>query len=372
LPSQLGAKLGETGQALGYVEAPADRALVPKAAFGLALAVTANLTLLMPAAGLAAIFLLVLILDKELGGAERAAQRWGLALSRFVTPAALTAYAILVLPLSGAGRDSFYVGEPTLPRSLQGMAEASLFHHPLPGSVARFLPGAGFWYPLLKVFVPLVLATTALACLVAVSRWWRRVSFRRLDGTDRFLLLGGGSLLLSVALLAVAHGAFGLPYPYQRTGLYLVPLFILTVFALWASIRKYRLAAIVAGLPLGALALLALAHFLVYFQTNHYGEWRFDRSTKRIVQLIRERQRIEPRPKVRVGVMWLFEPSLNFYRERYRLTWMEPVTRNGPEGSYDYYVLLLDDSSLVARRGLTVLFTDPFADALLAAAQPPP
>jgi hypothetical protein len=252
------------------------------------------------------------------------------------------------------------------------MAEASLFHHPLPGSVARFLPGAGFWYPLLKVFVPLVLATTALACLVAASRWWRRVSFRRLDGTDRFLLLGGGSLLLSVALLAVAHGAFGLPYPYQRTGLYLVPLFILTVFALWASIRKYRLAAIVAGLPLGALALLALAHFLVYFQTNHYREWRFDRSTKQMVQLIRERQRIEPRPKVRVGAMWLFEPSLNFYRERYRLAWMEPVTRNGPEGSYDYYVLLLDDSSLVARRGLTVLYTDPFADALLAAAQPPP
>lgn len=36
--------------------------------YGLALAVAANLTLLMPAAGLAAIFLLVLLLDKALGG----------------------------------------------------------------------------------------------------------------------------------------------------------------------------------------------------------------------------------------------------------------------------------------------------------------
>lgn len=365
-------------QVLGYVEAPAgregappNRALVPRAAIGLALAVTANLTLLMPAAGLAAIFLLVLLFDKELGGAERAARRWWLAVWRFVTPAALTAHAILVLPFARtAGPNSFYVGEPTVRMSMVTLVGQSLFHHPLSGPLATVLPGGGFWYPLLIVFVPLVLAATALACLVAASRWRSQLSFRRLEGTDRFLLLGGGSLLLSVALLAVAHGAFGLPYPHGRTGLFLVPLFILTVFALWASIRKYRLAAIVAGLPLAAVALLALVHFLVYFQTNHYGEWRFDRSTKRIVQLIRERQRIELRPKVRVGVMWLFEPTLNFYRELYRLTWMEPVTRNGPEGNYDYYVLLLDDSSLVAKRGLKVLYTDPVAGVLLAEAGP--
>jgi hypothetical protein len=334
---------------------------------GLALAVAANLTLLMPATGLAALFLLVLLLDEELGGAERAARRRWLAFGEFVAPAALTALAILALPLAKASLVSFYIGEPTMTRSLEGLADASLFHHPLPGSL---LLGTGFWHPLLNVFVPLVLAATAWGCLVAASRWRRRVSFRQLEGTDQFLLLGGGSLILSVALLAVAHATFGLPYPYQRTGLYLVPLFVLTVFALWASIRKYRLAAIAAGLPLAALALLALVHFLAGFQTNHYGDWLFDRSTKQMVQLVRERHRIEPRLKVRVGATWPFEPSLNFYRERYRLTWMEPVTRNGPDGSYDYYVLSLDDSSLVAKRGLTVLYTDPYAHVALAMAQP--
>jgi hypothetical protein len=362
----LGLFLWALDRALKYVETPANRALVPKVAFGLALAVTANLTLLIPAAGLGVIFLLVLLLDKELGGAERAAQRWGLAFGRFVTPATLTAYAILVLPLSTAGNDSFYVGQPTVAKSLMNLAEYSLFHHPQSGAWARVLPAAGFWYPLLMVFVPLVLAATALGGLVAASRWRRQGSFRRLEEPDRFLLLGGGSLILSVALIAVAHAAVGLPYPHGRTGLYLIPLFVLTVFALWASIRKYRMAAIVASLPLGALAFLALAHFLVYFQINHYAEWRFDRSTKHMVQLIRERQRSGPRPKIRVGVMWLFAPTLNFYRDRYSLTWMEPVTRDGPDGSYDYYVLLLDDSSLVAKRGLTVLYTDPGADALLA------
>jgi hypothetical protein len=356
-------------QMLEFAEAPASRARIPRAAFGLALAVTANLTLLLPAAGLGAIFLLVLLFDKELGGAERAARRWWLAVWRFVTPAALTAYAILILPLSSASKDSFYLGAASAKASLNTMVEFSLFHHLLSGPTATVLPGAGFWRPLLMVFVPLVLAATAAACLVAALRWRRQASFRRLEGPDRFLLLGGGSLLTSVVLQAVTHWAFGLPYPHGRTGLYLIPLFVLTVFALWASIRKYRLAAILASLPLGALALLALAHFLVYFQTNHYAEWRFDRSTKHMVQLIRERQRIEPRPKVRVGGTWLFEPTLNFYRQMYRLAWMEPVERKDPnDGNYDYYILSLEDSSLVATRGLTVLYTDPFAGAVLAAA----
>ena len=365
----LGLFLWALDQALGYVEAPTERARVPSVAFALALAVTANLTLLIPAAALGAIFLPMLVVDKELGGAERAARRWWLSAWRFVTPAILTAWAILVLPLSSAGKESFYVGEPTVTGFLKLLVEYSLYHHPLTGSLATVLPATGFWVPLLMVLVPLVLAATALACLIAASRWRRQLSFRRLEGTDRFLLLGGGSLLLTVALLAVTHWAFGAPYPHGRTGLYLIPLFVLTVFALWASIRKYRWVAIAASLPLGALALLVLAHFLASFQTDHYGEWRFDRSTKHMLQMIRERQRIEPRPRVRVACMWLFEPTLNFYRDRYRLTWMEPVERKDPnDGSYDYYILLLDDSSLVAKRGLTVLYTDPFADALLAAA----
>jgi hypothetical protein len=373
----LGLFLWALDQALEYVEAPAgrdgaapQRALVPMVAFGLGLAVSANLTLLLPAAGLGAVFLLALIFDKELGGADRAARRWWLAMWRFVTPAALTAYAILVLPIGIAGRNSFYVGELTVRDSMVGLAEQSLFHHPLSGFMARVLPGPGLWYPVLMVMAPLVLAATALACVVAASRWGRLRSFRRLEGTDQFLLLGGGSLLVSVALLEVAHSLFGLPYPCRRTGLYLVPLLVLAAIALWASIRKHRLASILVGTPLGALALLALVHFLAYFQMNHYGEWRFDRSNKQMVQSIRDRQRIEPRPKVRVGCSWVFEPSLNFYRERYRLTWMEPATREGPEGSYDYYILLLNDSSLVARRGLRVLYTDPFAGVVLAAAEP--
>lgn len=241
------------------------------------------------------------------------ARRCRLAFGRFVAPAALTSLAILVLPLAKAGPNSFYVGQPTVAKSLENLAKYSLFHHPLAGSLARVLPEAGFWYPLLMLFVPLVLAATALACLVAASRWRSRVSCRQIEGTDQFLLLGGGSLILSVALLA-------------------------------------------------------LVHFLVNFQTNHYGEWRFDRSTKQMVQLIRERQRSEPRPTVRVGVRWLFEQSLSFYRERYRLAWMQPVAWEGPDGSFDYYILSLDDSSLVAKRGLTVLYTDAFANVVLAAA----
>ena len=93
----LGLFLWALDQALGYVEAPGRGALVRKVAIGLALAVAANLTLLLPAAGLAASLLLVLLLDKELGGAERAGRRCRLAFGNLLAPGALTALALLAV-----------------------------------------------------------------------------------------------------------------------------------------------------------------------------------------------------------------------------------------------------------------------------------
>src|SRR5437879_11613146 len=42
----------------------------------------------------------------------------------------------------------------------------------------------------------------------------------------------------------------------------------------------------------------------------------------------------------RLGIDWLFEPSINYYLRRNGWTSIAPVTRDGPRGPYDaYYVL---------------------------------
>ena len=85
-----------------------------------------------------------------------------------------------------------------------------------------------------------------------------------------------------------------------------------------------------------------------------------------MVQRIMRREASASPRRVRVGASRIFEPSLNFYRQRYQLTWLERITRDSPRGAYDYYLLSPDDSDLVQELGLQVLHRDELSGALLA------
>ena len=67
---------------------------------------------------------------------------------------------------------------------------------------------------------------------------------------------------------------------------------------------------------------------------------------------------IKPLAHVRVGTTWQLEPVINFYRVAWRLDWMDPVYRESPAGSYDYYMLLFEDTALVERLNLRMLMRD--------------
>ncbi len=330
-----------------------------KAGIALGLSVASNLTLLLPATALALIFLSVLVADAAMGGDPRVARRLSSAIDLFVVPAVVTAFVIVILPLSKAHRDDFYVGMSSLGESVANLVSASLYHHPLSGRLTAVYPLTGLLnVTFVKVLAPAVFAATILACMVALRRWVRRRSFRDLEVADQFLLLCGGSMLFSVGLLVAANRVFQVLYPQARTGLYLVPLFVLTALTLWVSIRKYRVLSLLTGLPLGVVAVLCLVQFMAEFQVTRYSEWGFDSATKRIVHVIRERQAKQPRASVRVGDTAVLEPAINFYRRLYKLDWMQPVTRETPDDSYDYYVLTEQDTPLIEKLGLTVIFVD--------------
>lgn len=336
-----------------------DSSRVYKAGIALALSVASNLTLLIPGTALALIFLSVLVADGAMGGDPSAARRLSSAIDSFVVPGVVIAFVIVILPLLKSHPVDFQFGVPSLGASIAGLVWASLDHHPLSGRLAAVLPGTAFLrLTFVKVLVPAVFAATFLGCMVALRRWVRRGSFRDLELADQFLLLCGGSMLFAVGMLIATNRLFQAPYPYYRTGLYLIPLFVLTALMLWVSIRKCRVLSLLTGLPLAAVALFCLVRFMAEFQVTRYSEWGFDAATKRIVHLIRERQAKQPRGSVRVGGSWMLEPGINFYRRLYKLDWMQPVIRKTPDGSYDYYVLTDEDAHLIGKLGLTVLYLD--------------
>ncbi len=327
----------------------------------LALSVASNLTLLFPAASLAILLLLVFVTERR---------QFDVAADWFIVPGISIAFLTVALPLTKARMEHFYFGARGLSETMRSLIGASLWHHEDAWLGPRHQQLVGVLSSVLEnLLVPIALVLTAVACLLAVVNWFRRGRFGELASTDHFLFLAGGSMLLALALAVTAHKTFGVLYPIARTGLYLIPLFVLVALALWKRIESRRVLSRTIAVPFAALAVLCIFQFAIQFQTNHYAYWRYDAGTKRIVNLIRERHGARPAPNVRIGLSWELEPSINFYRRMYRLDWMAPGTRAGPKGQYDYYVLLAGETDLVKEMGLAVLYTDPVSGAVLA--QPP-
>jgi hypothetical protein len=124
------------------------------------------------------------------------------------------------------------------------------------------------------------------------------------------------------------------------------------------------------AIPGAAFLAISVVLFGLGFTTSDYAEWIYDRSTKRMVNLIRQRERAHPGTEVTVASHWSFEASLGFYRTRYRLGWMKRASGEGPDRAAGYYMLREEDRPLVRKRNLTVIYSDPRAEAFLAVSRP--
>jgi hypothetical protein len=119
-----------------------------------------------------------------------------------------------------------------------------------------------------------------------------------------------------------------------------------------------------AGLAAAGLCLIV---FAAQFDTPWYSEWRHDAGTRRVVEALRADHALHPAAGVRVGTDWLCSQSLSFYRHVWHLDWIAPLDGKGPDGEYDYYVLLPDDHPLLAKRKLVKIYSDAVSGAVLAA-----
>jgi hypothetical protein len=288
--------------------------------------VAANLAFLAPAVAAGCAFTALL---------ARRARFWTV-VDRFWGPALVPAFLILVLPLTHAEAANFYYGA----QSIAGMEQS--------------LAGGGL---AIRFLVP------PLALLILAGAATAAVRYSRAPA----LLLLGATMTLTLAALVVAHAWFGVLYPMGRTGIYWPPLFSLAGVLTTAWLWRAKLPGKVAAAALGAVLVLSVGLFAAGFRTGQIPEWRYDAGTKRIVGLLRARHAAEPARRVRLGVTWLLEPSLNFYRQMYDLKWLAPVTRAGPDGDYDYYVTLPQDDAVVKRRALQPIYKDPVSEATLAA-----
>jgi hypothetical protein len=269
---------------------------------------------------------------------------------------------ILVVPLSRATREHFYYGVDTFNVFVKGLTDASFFHTLNVFRIFRHVPGFIWWENILhKAVLPTVLMCAVALAFLAARRWRKLGRFDALDRRDKALLFVAGMMVLLLAMMLVNHWLLGIRYLSGRTAIFWAPLFTLAVMLLVARPQKPI------AIPALVFAVWGMAMFLGGFNADHYGEWKYDRLTKNVVRLIQQ-QNSAGRP-IRIGVSWQFEPSINFYRRRLRLDWLNEVDRRGPDGDFDFYYLMPPDFSVIEKRNLRTLFRDPLSEAVLAAKQ---
>jgi len=311
-------------------------ASLAKAAIGLALAVASNLTFAFPGAALGMIFTLWLIRESQTR----------LAVDRFLVPGVVVTFAILVAPLTHAAKDSFHFGAPNLGASVDTVLSIAWAHH----------GDRGLHVLLRWAKIPLV-AALALAALMS----WRVMK----DAAGALLTLTAWTLIGSVALAIAGNRMLQVLYPMWRSGLYWIPLFLLTCLLMIHSLLngRYRLVAV----PFLAAAVLCLGQFVSQLDVRHYAEWPGDASNRRITQEIRKHHDSNPKSSVRVAaVTWQLEEGLNFYRRMYRLDWMQPVDRSPADSSFDYFVALPDDAAKLDPLPVRKIYEDTATHAIVA------
>ena len=336
---------------LNYTQAP-GRDRIFRAGLVAGLAVAANLVFLFPVSAAGAV---VTLLSRFRGGI------------RYLAPAALIPLTLYARPLRHAHLDNFYYGAMTFWHSILTLVFLCFAHHPPKwpdygelnayySDWQREAVAAGC------VGVALIGALIALPGMIRV--WANRLDLKAADATDILLLLAYGCLAGSLLAVVLGHTLFGIAYPQDRTGIYLVFLFFLICITLVAKfnrpgwINRTMTAALFSG------ALFCLLQFAFQFCLTHYAEWPVSAGSKQIAAELTHLH--GSRNGVRVGASYELEPDLNFYRHIWKLAWMEPVDRWLLAKPFDYYVLAVEDAELVEKLHLSTRYEEPRAHVLVA------
>jgi hypothetical protein len=328
------------------------------AGIGLALALAANLTILVPGVALVisycAIRLLPPLLERQW---PRVRARINELVDHMAVPGVVTAFALLLLPMLHARREHFYAGSPNVAFSLTSIAEA-VFWRPVPAWY-----GTWFYESFRPAFArlmalgvfPILLAAIAAASAIQLAAM--RKKGNEPTGLDRFLLLAGGAITLSAAALWFGHTFLQAPYPYRRTGLYFVPLVTLASAALFTRYRLHRAGA--------ALTTVVLGSFLLSPNVNYYDEWVFDAGTRRMVRHLRDNP--PAGGSLKLATSPFVDHTVRFYQNLYKMDWLEVLPgQHGNIPQADCYLLTADDLDVIRERNLTVALTHPVAQSVLA------
>jgi ABC-type transport system involved in multi-copper enzyme maturation permease subunit len=151
-------------------------------------------------------------------------------------------------------------------------------------------------------------------------------------------------LILISIILILLHVIIGADYPIARFSIFLFPVFMVQIGFLVHYLMSLKYEKVI----LTVIVSLALVSMIGFWQrANLYSsvEWAYDTNTKNMIQSLEaHRESNNPdKEDIKLGVNWLFEPTINYYRVTKGMDWLLPADRNGISKNDDYYYIFKDE-----------------------------
>ena len=167
------------------------------------------------------------------------------------------------------------------------------------------------------------------------------------------LVIAVGLLWSLVLYHFVQYYLLDVPFSVQRMALIYMVLFGVMLMAFFDLMSDFLPApTIVLGL---ACALLLGAHTVLSWQRDYFRDWKYDANVNDALIEISDLN--GDRHVVSLGNTWVFEPTLNYYRESKGLRWLPPAHRQGPDGNEEFlYLRDLSEEEVAAFEGRIVQY----------------
>jgi hypothetical protein len=249
--------------------------------------------------------------------------------------------------------------EPLRRISKQGMLDFGGKEGFLEDTFGSLIKGVFYETPLsMNVYVGLKIAMLAILVLTGIII--ARTLFRkeRAFVTNHSGLAITYLILLGIIVLSyVQHLLIHNDFYTGRFALFIYPLFMLHVIFLMNYLcqGKYRLAP---ALFLYSISILLVISFSSNMNLRFYQDWKYDSGTKTVVNIISNanQQQTDRSKKISLGINWLFEPTVNFYRYTQNLGWLKQAHRKGISGKENYLYLFESDTNAYLTKGKPLRF----------------
>lgn len=206
-----------------------------------------------------------------------------------------------------------------------------------------FLPGVFISNAVQLGFDILIVVVVLAALVVFVDHYLRQdgAFFVRHAG----LLVTALVLVLTCIAVELQHALFGMDRMHERFALFLVPLLVLTTVQL-VALPNWRAWVLFTRGSIGVAALWGAFAFACTFGPYKSVEWQYDVRTKdAAIAIARDmRSRHYHGPPLHVGIHWMLEPTMNFYRNRLGLDRLQPFDRDSLT-TKDAYRLVFQDAA---------------------------